>query len=96
MKNIFHFAAYFIYLFGLLLLLVLQANKYDWMKDFDPSISVPKDPSGDSAVFATLLLIVMIMTQIYVVIKAKKTWIKILSGALILLALIVWIVRFVL
>lgn len=66
------------------------------MKDFDPSVSVPQDPSGSSAVLAILLLVVMIATQGIMVIKGKKTWIKVLSGTLILLSVMVWIVKFVL
>jgi hypothetical protein len=96
MKKPYCVVAYVVYFVGLSLLLALPQNRYDWMKDFDPAASVPQDPSGNRAVFATLLLGAMVATQAVVLVKGKKMWMKALSGALIFLALLVWMARFIL
>ncbi|MDR2207974.1 MAG: hypothetical protein LBE22_03240 [Azoarcus sp.] len=96
MKKLYSIVAYAYYLLGLLILLALQKNKYEWISGFDPSVGLPEDSTGGSVVFATIIMITVILTQVIIIIKAEKTRTKALSGILTLLVFIVWMVKFIL
>jgi len=96
MKKIGRVVAYVVYLTGLLLIALLPANKYEWMWEMDPDIpaGAVEDASGNSALFALLILIAVVAVQFILLIKAEKNLDKTVSVILILFALIVWGVKF--
>jgi hypothetical protein len=88
--------AYLGYLFGFLLISAFPKNKYEWMVEGGYTTTVPPDPSADDTVFfATLVLIAIVISQVVIVVMGKRTWVRVLSGVLIVLALLVWAARFI-
>jgi hypothetical protein len=81
---------------GLLVLALLPGNKYAWMEEFDPDVSAQsmEGGAGNSAVIAGALLLFFVAVQAFFLITAEKKWKKIVSGMLILLALLTWLVKF--
>lgn len=94
MNKLLRIGLHAVYAFGLLLIILLSGSKYDWMTEMDPSIQAGaiEDGSGNSAVFSGLLLVFIIAAQLVVAVKTKKIWEKWVSGFLVLLAILVWVV----
>jgi hypothetical protein len=92
MNKIFHIIAHAIYAFGLFMVILIPKNKYDWMQEMDPSISAHmiENASGNNFLFISLTCVFVIFAQLILVIKARKVREKIVSVALIFLALVVW------
>jgi hypothetical protein len=88
--------AYLGWLYGFIMIAGLPKNKYEWMAEEDPTAKIPMDPSADERVlYVTLLLIGITIAQLVIVVAGKRTWVRILSGVLVTLALIVWAARFI-
>jgi hypothetical protein len=85
-----------IYAFGLLVIILLQNNKYDWMREVDTSVPIHaiEDASGNNAIAVVLLLIVIVSVQLILAIKTKRILARTVSVALVLLAFGVWGSRF--
>jgi len=83
-----------IYAFGLLLILIFSGNKLDWMADFDPSISsgAIEDGAGNRTVFLCVVLAVAILAQLIVAITANKPTERLISGLLVLVAILAFVV----
>jgi hypothetical protein len=92
MKKSYRIIAYFIYCLGLLLMAILPANKYEWMQEIDTEININaiQDTSGDIALFASLVLIISIVTQVILIILTRKVSEKIFNAFLIILSIFVW------
>jgi hypothetical protein len=96
MKKIFRIIAHTIYAIGLFVVMTMPNNKYDWMQEIDPSIPAHaiEDTSGNSTVFVSLVCIAIIFAQIILIIKAKEVQGKIVPIVLVLLAFIIWGLKF--
>jgi hypothetical protein len=83
-------------IFGLLVLALLPGNKYAWMEEFDPTFSAKsiENNSGNSAIVAGGLLLFFVVVQAFFLLTAEEKWKKIVSGTLILLALLTWLMKF--
>lgn len=83
-------ALHAIYAAGLLLIIAFSGSKYGWMADVDPSISVDaiEDGSGNRAVFSVTVLVVAIAAEVIVAIRAKTTMESLISGLLVLVAIL--------
>lgn len=71
---------------------ILPANKYEWMQEIDTEININaiQDTSGDIALFASLVLIISIVTQVILIILTRKVSEKIFNAFLIILSIFVW------
>lgn len=85
-----------LFVFGLGILYLLPRNKYDWMHAVEPSITnLPVDQSADSRlIFTATVLLVIVLTQGLLVVKASKRKEKILSLLLIFAATLIWCVKY--
>lgn len=94
MNKLLRIVLHTVYAFGLLLIILFSGSKYDWMTEMDPSIQAGaiEDGSGNRAVFSGLLLAFIIAAQLVIAVKTKKKWEKLVSGFLVLLAILVWVV----
>mgnify|MGYP005980721463 CR=1 len=65
---------YAMYALGLFLILIFSGDKYDWMSDFDSSISpgAIEDSSGNRFIFIVLMLCVTLLIQLFFLITSKK------------------------
>jgi len=77
-RAVFH-AVYFV---GLLLIVLLPVDRYKWMSEMSPDISVDaiEDVAGNSALLVFLLLIGIVAVQFILLIKAQR---KLLTSKLI-------------
>jgi hypothetical protein len=96
MRKIGRVVVYAVYFTGLLLLVLLPANRYEWMREMNPDIPAGaiESTSGNNILFAFLLLIIMLMTQIILLIKTEKKLDRVVSVILISLALLLWGIKF--
>ena len=94
MSNYLRVGLHAIYAFGLLLIFAFSGSKYDWMADVDPSISYGsiEDASGNRVVFLGVVLAVVVAAQLIVAIKAKRATERLISGLLILVAILAFVV----
>lgn len=78
---------------GLVIFLVLPRNKYEWMQEVDPSISVSQieNDSSNGMLFTLLFLIIIIATQVGLVATASSKKEKIASITLTSLAIGFWL-----
>jgi hypothetical protein len=94
--EIYGILAHAFYMFGFLLISGLPKNKYAWMAEEDPTMSIPQDPSAsDTVLHVTFILIAITIVQLVIVVMGKRMWVRAVSGALIVLALVVWTIRFI-
>ena len=96
MKNLLRLVAHLIFACGLFVIYILPNNKYDWMQELEPSISANsiEDPSGNRAVFAFLLLVLIVAAQLLLAFKSTSKKERVGSIVLILLAVFVWLFKF--
>ncbi|WP_338463958.1 hypothetical protein [Franconibacter daqui] len=67
MKNKFRLLLWLIYLLGLLFLFLFSGNKYAWMAEIDPSVSLDSiQDNSDNNMFAFLILCALIGVQVLV------------------------------
>ncbi len=78
---------------GLIVFLVLPRNKYEWMQQVDPSISVSQIESGSSngMIFTLVILAVIVASQLGLVATTSSKTEKITSLALASLAIVFWL-----
>ena len=78
---------------GLLIIFLLPVNKYSWMQEMDPSVTV-ESASSNAMIFSLILLVLISFLQLLVVINSKKMSEKGVSISLVILAIIIWVTRF--
>lgn len=84
-------AAWLLFACGAFVFVALPHNKYDWMQQLDPSMTVPPDSaSGSRTIFALLLLIAIVASQLAVMAKAANRREKAWALALALAAVVLW------
>ena len=95
MKLLARAAAHGLFLFGVLVFIVLPGNKYSWMQEMDPATAALPidDMSGNKAIFAILLLIAIVITQLAIALKTVNRTEKAVSIAFALLAIFIWALR---
>lgn len=95
MKLLLRVVVHLLFVFGLLVFLAMPSNKYSWMQEMDPLISVTSvdDVSGNRSIFKILLLIVMVATQLAIAVKTANKREKLVSIVLVLVAISVWLLR---
>ncbi|MEB5922017.1 hypothetical protein [Franconibacter daqui] len=72
MKNKFRLLLWLIYLLGLLFLFLFSGNKYAWMAEIDPSVSLDSiQDNSDNNMFAFLILCALIGVQVLVFVLEK-------------------------
>lgn len=72
MKNKFRLLLWLIYLLGLLFLFLLSGNKYAWMAEIDPSVSLDSiQDNSDNNMFAFLILCALIGVQVLAFVLEK-------------------------
>ncbi|GGD23626.1 hypothetical protein GCM10011513_21420 [Franconibacter daqui] len=72
MKNKFRLLLWLIYLLGLLFLFLFSGNKYAWMAEIDPSVSLDSiQNNSDNNMFAFLILCALIGVQVLVFVLEK-------------------------
>ena len=96
MKIFMRVVAHLLFISGLVVFLVLPVNKYSWMHEIDPSVSVSSlnDTSGNRVIFTFLLLIAVVSAQMAIVAKSTKRAEKLGSAILALFAVLVWFLKF--
>ena len=96
MKIFMRVVAHLLFVSGLVVFLVLPVNKYSWMQEIDPSVSVSSlnDTSGNRVIFTFLLLIAVVAAQMAIVAKSTKRSEKLGSVILALFAVLVWFLKF--
>ena len=96
MKLLLRVIAYLLYACGLFFFYILPSNKYNWMREMDPSVSDSSlvDASGNSVIFTFLFLIVIIATQLVIAVKSANRTEKVGSIALAVVAIIIWVLKF--
>lgn len=74
MNNCLRAALHAIYAFGLLFIVSLAGSKYDWMADVDPTITsgAIEDGSGNRVAFLGVTLVVAILAESVVALKARS------------------------
>jgi uncharacterized membrane protein len=77
---------------GLLLLAILPANKYSWMKEMDPSIN-GEDPSGNRLIFSLTILIIIGIIEMMISLKTAKVE-KIVSLSIIVAGVLIWWIKY--
>lgn len=87
---------YLIFVIGMLILYALPANRYEWVREVDPSIPVGafEDPSGNSFIFATLIALVVVVAQIFLISKTKIKSQKIISAFMLVAIGATWAFKF--
>jgi len=82
-------ALHAIYAFGLLFIVSLGGSKYDWMPDVDPTIATGaiEDGSGNRGAFLGVTLVVAILAEFVVVLKARSALERASAMVLILVAI---------
>ena len=95
MKLLARVVAHLLFVCGLLVFIALPGNKYNWMQEMDPSIAIAPvdDASGNRAIFAFLLLIVIVATQLAIAIKTANRTERVVSIILVLVAISIWSLR---
>jgi len=84
-------AAWVLFACGVFVFIALPHNKYDWMQQMDPSVTVPPDDaSGSRAIFALLLLAAIVASQLAVMATAANRREKVWAIALALTAIVLW------
>ncbi len=78
---------------GLLIIILLPENKYSWMQEMDPSMIV-EPANGNVMIFSLILLVLIIFLQVLVVSNSKGMSEKGVSISLVILAIIIWVTRF--
>jgi len=72
MKNKFRLLLWLIYLLGLLFLFLFSGNKYAWMAEIDPSVSLDSiQNNSDNNMFAFLILCALIGVQVLAFVLEK-------------------------
>ncbi|KMV34596.1 hypothetical protein ACP26E_03415 [Franconibacter pulveris 601] len=72
MKNKFRLLLWLIYLLGLLFLFLFSGNKYAWMAEIDPSVSLDSiQNNSDNNMFAFFMLCALIGVQVLVFVLEK-------------------------
>ncbi|MER0125213.1 hypothetical protein [Franconibacter daqui] len=72
MKNKFRLLLWLIYLLGLLFLFLFSGNKYAWMAEIDPSVSLDSiQDNSDNNMFAFLILCALIGVQVLAFVLEK-------------------------
>lgn len=84
-----------IYAMGLLLIVSLSGSKYDWMSDIDPSItsSAIEDGSGNRAVLLGVILAIVVLAELTVAFRAKKSPERVAAAALVIVAIAIFVAR---
>ena len=90
MNKLLRILLHIIYSLGLLLILTFSGSKYGGITGVDPSISASdiEDISGNRAVFLGVVLAVVIAAELIVAIKARKAAERLVSGLLVLVAIL--------
>lgn len=85
-----------LFVFGLGIFYVLPRNKYDWMHTVESAATnLPVDQSADSRlIFTATVLLVIVLTQGLLVVKASKKNEKVFSLLLIFAATVIWCVKY--
>ena len=81
---------------GLLLIFIFSGSKYDWMTSVDTSLppDAIEDGSGNRIVFLGVVLAVVVVAQLIVAIKTRKSTERLISGLLVLAAaILVFVVK---
>ncbi len=86
-----------LYISGIAALLIVTVDKYSWMSEMDPSLSLDMLPvdngSGDRGVASFLAFVIALLTQVIAFIFEKsKTW-KTLSVFCAALAIVIYVLR---
>lgn len=81
------------YVVGILLLIAFGGNEHDWMTQMDPSLEKGAfESSGNRQIFTATVLVTLLATQVFAIVRAKSRHQKIASGLLILIACMVWFI----
>jgi len=88
--------AYLTFIFGMLLLFLLPRNRYDWVKDVDPSVPAGsfEDHSGNTFIFTVLVFLVVVTFQVVAFFRTNVVREKITYAFLVLLATCFWFFKF--
>lgn len=91
-----NFIAYLIFVIGMLILYALPANRYDWITEFDPSISAGafEDTSGNAVIFATLVALCVVASQVFLLSKTKLKSQRIISVLMLVIVVFTWVFKF--
>lgn len=97
MKRLVKIITHFLFLSGVIIFIILPENKYHWMHQMDPSIqNLPTDNTASNReVVITLLLVVIVLSQLTIALKSKKKAEKIISLTLSVIAVSVWLMRMI-
>jgi hypothetical protein len=88
-------AAHCGWLYGLLVITSFPELNYWWTSEEDVIIGrVPDPPTDESVLFIAFVLIAIVVSQLVIAVMSKRTWVKAVSGILVVLALLIWGVRF--
>lgn len=81
---------------GLIVFFLFPANKYEWMREIDPSIqTLPEDNSFQNrSIFLLLVLIVVLATQLIFFLKTKSIADRATAAILAMVALAVWLLKY--
>lgn len=86
-------AAWLVFAWGTLLLLMLPVRRYDWMQQMDSAISAP-DGADNATLFALLLLSAIVASQVAIITLAKSHRERTCALLLALAAIALWAARF--
>ena len=80
-------------LIGVIFLLILPKNKYEWMRQMDPGlVTLPIDEGANNRfMVASLILAAVLIAQIGLFIKAKSKWMRLFSIIIIISAMGLWL-----
>ena len=96
MKVLLRILVYSLYICGFIILIILPNNKYQWIQEFDKSISLEslKDDNGNRIIFSLILMIFIVTIQSLLAFKTKNIKEKRLSLILILICVFLWFYKF--
>jgi hypothetical protein len=96
-RKVFRGVMHGVALIGILLILLIPSHPYDGMCSEEEwggappaSCALPDDPSGDGALFAGVLLVIVLALQLMLSACANNRWEIILPAVLMVLAICVW------
>jgi hypothetical protein len=88
-------AAHLGWLYGLFVIISFPELNYWWTSEEDVIEGMtPEPPTDESVLFIAFVLIAIITSQLVIAIMSKRTWVRAVSGVLVVLALLIWGVRF--
>ena len=96
MKLLPRIVAHSLLVVGLIIFMIMPANRYSWMQELVPSISdLPNDDAyGSRVIFTLLLLITIAAVQLAIAIKSTSRIERAVSITLMLVAISVWSLKF--